>query len=108
MLLAEQIIVVRAISFDLLDDKEKKDALYDLNKLVCDNGYHLNTGFLSTPDLCEVLSQGGYNDTAYKLLLQKERPGWLYSVIKGAFGGDITFETETGKGTTFIVTLPIK
>lgn len=75
---------VRAISFDLLNDKENKDALYDLNKLVCDNGYHLNTGFLSTPDLCEVLSQGGYNDTAYKLLLQKERPGWLYSVIKGA------------------------
>ena len=52
--------------------------------LVKENGYHLNTGFLSTPDLCRVLAENGYTDTAYKLLLQEECPGWLYEVKRGA------------------------
>lgn len=30
-----------------------------------------------------------------------------YSVIKSSFDGDITFESETGKGTTFYITIPI-
>ncbi|EKC44834.1 protein containing Bacterial alpha-L-rhamnosidase domain protein, partial [human gut metagenome] len=41
---------------------------------------HLNTGFLSTPFLCDVLAKYGYADTAYKLLLQPDAPGWLYEV----------------------------
>ena len=52
--------------------------------MITDNGYHLNTGFLSTPFLCGVLSQYGYTDTAYRLLLQTEAPGWLYAISKGA------------------------
>ena len=48
------------------------------------NGYHLNTGFLSTPDLCRVLADYGHVDTAYRLLLQESCPGWLYAVKKGA------------------------
>jgi alpha-L-rhamnosidase len=31
---------------------------------------HLTTGFLGTPYLCHVLTRFGYNDVAYKLLLQ--------------------------------------
>ena len=31
-----------------------------------------------------------------------------YSTIKGHFNGDITFETEVNKGTTFNVILPLK
>lgn len=75
---------VRAISFDLLSEEEKKQAAFDLNKLVEENGYHLNTGFLSTPSLCRVLSDYGYTETAYRLLLQDTMPGWLYAVKKGA------------------------
>ena len=48
------------------------------------NSFHLNTGFLSTPDLCRVLADNGHADTAYKLLLQTDCPGWLYAVKKGA------------------------
>ncbi len=75
---------VRAISFDLLSEEEKKQAAADLNDLVVKNRYHLNTGFLSTPSLCRVLSDHGYVETAYRLLLQDTMPGWLYAVKKGA------------------------
>lgn len=75
---------VRAISFDLLDGEEKAQAAADLNRLVVNNGYHLNTGFLSTPSLCPVLAEHGYVETAYRLLLQDKMPGWLYAVKKGA------------------------
>lgn len=75
---------VRAISFDLLSEDEKKQAAEDLNDLVIKKGYHLNTGFLSTPSLCPVLAEHGYLETAYKLLLQDSMPGWLYAVKKGA------------------------
>ena len=63
---------VRPISFGLLDGEEVRDAAEQLNNLVIKNGYHLNTGFLSTPDLCTVLAENGYVDTAYRLLLQPE------------------------------------
>ena len=75
---------VRAITFGLLGEDEAKAAAADLNQLIIDNGYHLNTGFLSTPDLCRVLTQHGYLETAYRLLLQDTMPGWLYAVKKGA------------------------
>lgn len=75
---------VRAISFDLLNEEEKGQAAADLNELVVKKGYHLNTGFLSTPSLCPVLAQYGYVETAYRLLLQDTMPGWLYAVKKGA------------------------
>lgn len=75
---------VRTISFDLLNEEEKEQAAADLNELVVKNGYHLNTGFLSTPSLCPVLAQYGYVETAYRLLLQDTMPSWLYAVKKGA------------------------
>ncbi|MCR5772380.1 MAG: glycoside hydrolase family 78 protein [Butyrivibrio sp.] len=75
---------VRPLAFGLLEEKDAIIAAKDLNELVIKNGYHLNTGFLSTPFLCKVLADYGYIDTAYRLLLQKEYPSWLYSVEKGA------------------------
>lgn len=75
---------VRAVSFGLLNEQESKEAVYDLNKLVVENDYHLNTGFLSTPSLCDILAQYGYLETAYKILLQDTMPSWLYAVKKGA------------------------
>lgn len=45
---------------------------------------HLGTGFLSTPYLCQVLSENGRLDVAYDLLKQESVPSWLYEVKKGA------------------------
>ena len=75
---------VRPLAFGLLDKEEEQTAARDLNALVIKNDYHLNTGFLSTPFLCEVLCKNGYSDTAFKLLRQRTYPSWLYSVGKGA------------------------
>ena len=75
---------VRPIAFGLLEGDEAQAAADELSRLVEKNGFHLNTGFLSTPDLCRVLADHGHADTAYRLLLQSECPGWLYAVKKGA------------------------
>lgn len=75
---------VRPIAFSLLGAADEKTAAEDLDRMVRENGYHLNTGFLSTPFLTKVLADHGYTDTACRLLLQEECPSWLYAVKKGA------------------------
>ena len=75
---------IRPISFGMLSDEETKQAVADLNDLVIKNGYTLNTGFLTTHELCRTLSDHGYVKTAYELLFNEKMPGWLYSVKCGA------------------------
>lgn len=75
---------VRPLYMGLLNEKDARQAASDLNDLVIKNGYHLNTGFLTTPYLCRVLADYGYVETAYRLLLQEDAPGWLYAVKNGA------------------------
>ena len=75
---------VRPIALDIITEDEKKTAAKKLNDMIIANGWHLDTGFLSTPHLCHVLTEYGYTDTAYRLLLQDTAPGWLYAVKKGA------------------------
>jgi len=75
---------VRPIVFGLLSEKKEKTAADRLRQLVEEADYHLNTGFLTTPYICGVLAEHGYTDDAYRLLLQEDMPGWLYSVKKGA------------------------
>lgn len=52
--------------------------------MIKNDGDKLQTGFVGTPYLLYVLSKFGYNELAYKLLLRKEYPSWLYPVTKGA------------------------
>ena len=44
----------------------------------------MNTGFVGTSLLCNVLTDNGMTDTAYRLLLNEEYPGWLHEVKLGA------------------------
>lgn len=75
---------VRPLYMGLLSEEDAKTAAKDLNDLVVRNHFHLNTGFLTTPHLCQVLADYGYVETAYKVLLQEDTPGWLFAVKNGA------------------------
>lgn len=75
---------VLALMFNLIEEKDRKRTIDTLVDYIKKNKYHLTTGFVGTPYLCHVLSQNGYSDVAYKLLLQTDYPSWLYQVTKGA------------------------
>ena len=75
---------VLALKFNLVPDSLKNRAAAYLVEDVRSRNNHLSTGFLGTPYLCQVLSQNGYANVAYDLLLQKTYPSWLYPVKMGA------------------------
>jgi alpha-L-rhamnosidase len=75
---------VVALVFDMVDGKAKERTAFELNELILQNDYHLNTGFVGTPYLCFALSKGGYHETAVKLLMKDDYPSWLYQIKKGA------------------------
>lgn len=74
----------KTFTVGLLTENEAKAAAAELDRKIAGNGYHLNTGFLSTPLLCQVLADYGHLETAYRLLLQDTMPSWLYAVKRGA------------------------
>ncbi len=73
---------VLALHFNLTDNPKK--TADKLAELVKNNGNKLTTGFVGTPYLLFALSENGYTDLAYTLLLQEEYPSWLFSVNMGA------------------------
>jgi alpha-L-rhamnosidase len=73
-----------AIAFGLLDDQTEELAGKRLAELVAESGYRIQTGFAGTPYIMDALSATGHVDEAYRLLLQREVPSWLYSVTMGA------------------------
>ena len=72
-----------ALAFNLLPDSLKDQAAARLAEEVRQRG-HITTGFMGTPLICKVLTQYGYTDEAYMLLLNKKYPSWLYPITKGA------------------------
>ncbi|MDO5478849.1 MAG: alpha-L-rhamnosidase C-terminal domain-containing protein, partial [Clostridia bacterium] len=64
--------------------KDMKKTAKSLADMVKANGNKLTTGFVGTPYLLHALSQNGYADVAYSILLQEEYPSWLFSVKMGA------------------------
>lgn len=79
-----QTAYVLALQFDMLPEALRPQAAAKLAENIKSYDNHLTTGFLGTPYLCHVLSRFGYDDVAYKLLLQETYPSWLYPVKMGA------------------------
>ena len=75
---------VLALKFNLLPDNLRGKAAEFLVSDIKSRNNHLSTGFLGTPYLCHVLSDNGFTDVAYDLLLQESYPSWLYPVKMGA------------------------
>lgn len=73
-----------ALQFDLVPEIMRPRLTELLREKLYEDKYHLQTGFLGTPLLCPALSDNGYNDLAYTILLNEEYPGWLHEVKLGA------------------------
>ncbi len=79
-----QTAYVLALNFDMLPEHLRVQAANRLVENIHSYGDHITTGFLGTPYISEVLTRFGHTDVAYKLLLQKIYPSWLYPVTQGA------------------------
>ena len=81
----DQTYCLLALKIDLLPNEasrqKAKEALLENIRI---NGDRLQTGFIGTATIMQTLSEIGASDTAYKLLLQRNDPSWLYSVDQGA------------------------
>jgi alpha-L-rhamnosidase len=74
-----------ALTFSLIRDRDKRRrAGRRLAELVRANGYRIGSGFLGTPIICDALSSVDEHETAYRLLLERDCPSWLYPVTMGA------------------------
>ena len=73
-----------ALSFGLMPEGQEGEAARRLAMDVRAFRNHLTTGFLGTPLLNKSLSDHGYLDVAYDLLLQDTYPSWLYPITMGA------------------------
>ncbi len=79
-----QTAYVLALNFDMLPENLRAQALDRLVANIERYGNHITTGFLGTPYICNVLTDNGRSDVAYRLLLQKTCPSWIYPITKGA------------------------
>ncbi|MBE5966524.1 MAG: alfa-L-rhamnosidase RamA [Lachnospiraceae bacterium] len=79
-----QTAYVLVVFMDLVPEKYKGRMIEGLRANLEKNKYYLKTGFVGTSYLCRVLSENGYNNLAYRLLLNEEFPSWLYEVKLGA------------------------
>nr|MCR4902060.1 glycoside hydrolase family 78 protein [Butyrivibrio sp.] len=75
---------VLPIYFNMLEEDLKKKAVKALAELVEKNDYCIGTGFPGTPYILFALADNGYEDVAYKMLLNDKCPSWLYEVKAGA------------------------
>ncbi len=73
---------ILALKFELAPNMELQAEL--LAKQLEEDDCRLTVGFMGIPYILEALSDNGHLDTAYKTLLRRKYPSWLYQVDKGA------------------------
>lgn len=73
-----------ALKLGLVSGMAKEKTIQILRRNFADHDGCLQTGFLGTSILMDVLTESGMADIAYGLLLQRKNPSWLYSVDQGA------------------------
>jgi alpha-L-rhamnosidase len=75
---------VLALRFDLLPEAIKGPAAERLAESVRQQGVALTTGILGTQFILDVLSDTGFADLAFGLLLRTDYPSWGYMIRNGA------------------------
>ena len=74
-----------ALAWDLVvEPEQRRRAGERLADLVRASGFRISTGFVGTPLVADALTATGRADLAYRLLLQRSCPSWLYPVTMGA------------------------
>ncbi|MCA9236482.1 MAG: family 78 glycoside hydrolase catalytic domain [Planctomycetales bacterium] len=73
-----------ALAFDLLPQEVRARAAEHLVEAIDREGGQLSTGFIGVSHLNPQLTLAGRADVAYRLLLSREYPSWLYPVLHGA------------------------
>lgn len=76
--------LVRPLALGMLKGETKEKVQKRLVKAVENYDYCVGTGFLSTPFLLPVLTEAGEVETAYRMLENTKKPGWLGEVSDGA------------------------
>ena len=71
-----------ALKLKLIPEETVPQVLEKLLQDIRDRDYHLTTGILGTRYVMEVLVEYRQQETAIKLILQKDYPGWL-ALIQG-------------------------
>jgi alpha-L-rhamnosidase len=79
-----QTAYVLALYMDLMPPADRPRAAARLVEDIARHDGHLTTGFLGLPYLLPVLSDAGYDDVAYHLLLNTSYPSWGYPIQHGA------------------------
>ncbi|MGY4386081.1 alpha-L-rhamnosidase [Pedobacter sp. UYP24] len=69
---------VFALAFGLVPEEKYNDVFNSLLNHLEKINYHFDTGILGTPLLLKVLSQNDRDDIAYKIMTQKDFPGFGY------------------------------
>ncbi|SCK34520.1 family 78 glycoside hydrolase catalytic domain [Streptomyces sp. WMMB 322] len=78
-------VYAMAIAWDLLPTAaQRAGAAERLADLVRSSGFRIATGFVGTPLITDALTATGHPDLAYRLLLERGCPSWLYPVTMGA------------------------
>lgn len=75
---------VRPIAMEIADEKQARRIVKTLHKKCVKNQYKIGTGFLTTYQILQVLTDYGYKEDAYKMFTQSSCPGWMYELDKGA------------------------
>jgi Bacterial alpha-L-rhamnosidase. len=79
-----QTAYVLVLEFNLVPENSKSRVVADLVQRLKKDNDHLQTGFVGTPFLCQVLSENGEHELATKIFLNEDYPSWLYAVKLGA------------------------
>ena len=72
------------LEYGLLPEKGRKKAAEYLFGAVEWAEYHPTIGFVGMPRILQALSNNGYSEAAYRILLQKTAPSWSHDIALGA------------------------
>ncbi|MBN1294875.1 MAG: glycoside hydrolase family 78 protein [Candidatus Latescibacteria bacterium] len=81
---ATQTAYLLALHMNLMPENLRSKAAEYLVEDIRNHDWHLTTGFVGCGFLNPVLTEMGYSDVAYRLLLNDTYPSWGYSIKHGA------------------------